>query len=204
MSLPPFSLPQKKTGLMIVLSSPSGAGKTTIAKGLLKNIPDLKLSVSATTRQKRSLEKEGEDYFFLSEKEFQQKICNNDFVEYAKIFHHYYGTPKSFVQENIKKGQDVLFDVDWQGAQALCKHFKKFLVRIFILPPSIDALYERLKARGQDSDENIAVRMDKAYHEMLHWKEYDYVIINHEIIPSINQAMAIIQAEQLKINRYLA
>lgn len=187
-----------RKGMMLVLSSPSGAGKTTLCKKLLELDKEIILSVSCTTRPKRKSEKNGKDYYFLSEEDFFKKKEKNLYIETAKVFDFYYGTPKKFVENNILKGNDILFDIDWQGAQKLSDFSIKDLVSIFILPPSTNELKARLKNRAEDSNEIVRRRMSMAKSEISHWIEYDYVLINNDINECINEILTIIKAERLK------
>ena len=191
----------KRRGILFVLSSPSGAGKSTIAKRVLSECGNIKMSVSATTRQPRAVEAEGQDYYFHSMDTFQNKIEKNEFLEYAKVFENYYGTPKEPVMKALEDGHDVLFDIDWQGAQALMDDAGDDLVRVFILPPSREELEKRLITRAQDSDEVVASRMAKSADEMSHYAEYDWVIVNEEFDQSVQSVKAIIQSERLKRTR---
>jgi guanylate kinase len=188
----------KKKGVMLVLSSPSGAGKSSICKSLMSLDKNLSLSVSTTTRKKRPNEKSGKDYIFVSTEEFENKLSNNHFLEYANVFDNYYGTVKSLVDNKINNGQDLIFDIDWQGAQQLREKMRENVVSIFILPPSKKELESRLKSRGQDSDEVVKKRMDGASAEITHWAEYDYVIINEDLNKSVNAVLGILKAERMK------
>jgi guanylate kinase len=192
-----------RRGLMLVLSSPSGAGKTTISRRLLSLEPDLTLSVSATTRPKRPGEVAGADYHFVDPTEFNLMINRGEFLEYAKVFDNYYGTPRKAVEEILGRGSDVLFDIDWQGTQQLAQAARDDLVSVFILPPSTRELEQRLRARAQDSAEVVAHRMSKAADEMSHWAEYDYIIINENIDLSVARVQAILTAERLKRQRQI-
>lgn len=183
---------------MLVLSSPSGAGKTSICKKLLETEKDLLMSISYTTRPKRKSENDGEDYFFVKKKEFDELQSKNYFVESALVFDHYYGTPKNFIERNLKKGIDILFDIDWQGAQKLVDYSKNDVVSIFVLPPSNKILLERLKKRNEDSIEIVKKRMSKAKSEISHWIEYDYIIINDDIDKSSREVITILNAERKK------
>ena len=183
---------------MLVLSSPSGAGKTSICKKLLETEKGLLMSISYTTRPKRKSENDGEDYFFVKKKEFDELQSKNYFVESALVFDHYYGTPKNFVERNLKKGIDILFDIDWQGAQKLVDYSKNDVVSIFVLPPSNKILLERLKKRNEDSIEIVKKRMSKAKSEISHWIEYDYIIINDDIDKSSREVITILNAERKK------
>ena len=192
---------KNRKGLMLVLSSPSGAGKTTICKEILKKIKELKLSISYTTRPKRKSEVDGLDYFFVSEKKFKELQAKDFFIENAKVFDHLYGTPKNFVEKNLLKGIDVLFDIDWQGAQKLSNFSKTDIVSVFILPPSNKILKERLKKRNEDSLEIVNKRMSKAKSEISHWIEYDYVLINEDLVTCTNEVVTILKAERKKRDR---
>lgn len=186
---------------MLVLSSPSGAGKSTISRALLAKHDDLTMSVSATTRPMRPGEVDGRDYIFVDTDTFQQMIEEREFLENAKVFDNYYGTPRGPVEESLKAGKDVLFDVDWQGTQQLRQNAREDLVSIFILPPSITELESRLYSRAQDSEDVVKARMSKATSEMSHWAEYDYIIVNEDIDESVAQAEAILKAERLRRER---
>ena len=188
----------QRKGLMLVLSSPSGAGKTSICKKILETEKNLVMSISYTTRPKRKSEKDGKDYFFVKKKEFDELQEKNFFVESALVFDHFYGTPKNFIENNIRKGKDILFDIDWQGAQKLVDYSKNDVVSIFVLPPSNKILLERLKKRNEDSDEIVKKRMSKAKSEISHWIEYDYIIINHDISKSADEVKSILFAERKK------
>ena len=187
-----------RKGLMLVLSSPSGAGKTSICKKLLETEKDLLMSISYTTRPKRKSENDGEDYFFVKKKEFDELQSKNYFVESALVFDHFYGTPKNFIERNLKKGIDILFDIDWQGAQKLVDYSKNDVVSIFVLPPSNKILLERLKKRNEDSIEIVKKRMSKAKSEISHWIEYDYIVINDDIDKSSKEVITILNAERKK------
>ena len=191
----------KRRGLMLVLSSPSGAGKTSIARTLLKNDSQLSMSVSATTRRRRPGEVEGRDYFFTDEQSFKTKINQGHFLEYAEVFDHFYGTPSDAVNKTLSEGRDVLFDIDWQGTQQIKARARQDLVSIFVLPPSTPELERRLLSRAQDSADVVARRMAKAADEMSHYPEYDYVIINHDLARSVAAVQTILDAERLRIDR---
>lgn len=193
--------PVKRRGLMLVLSSPSGAGKTTISRILLDKEKDLTLSVSATTRKKRPGEVHGKDYFFVSIKEFDEMVERGDMLEYATVFDNKYGTPREPVENGLNSSQDVLFDIDWQGTQQVAARAANDIVRVFILPPSLKELERRLYARAQDSEEVVKGRMSKAADEMSHWAEYDYIIINENIEKSVADVQAILRSERLKRDR---
>lgn len=190
-----------RRGLMLVLSSPSGAGKTTLSRLLLASEPDLAMSVSATTRPMRPGEVEGKDYFFISEAEFTARRDRDEFLEHAKVFDNYYGTPANKVEAVLGSAKDVLFDIDWQGTQQLKARAREDLVSVFILPPSSDDLQQRLTTRAQDSAEIVAGRMAKASDEMSHWPEYDYVVVNETVDVAHQQLRAILTAERLRRER---
>ena len=191
----------ERRGLMYVLSSPSGAGKTTLADRLLKGDPRLKLSVSATTRKPRPGEVDGEDYYFVAEKDFLRMRDNNEFLEWANVFGNYYATPRAKVFDQLKTGVDVLFDIDWQGAQQLDAVAGGDVVKVFILPPSREELERRLRSRNQDPEDVVQARMAKADSEMSHWAEYDYVIINYDLDESELMLRSILLAERLRRRR---
>ena len=194
----------KRRGLMYVLSSPSGAGKTTITRQLLKSNPTAIVSISATTRPRRAGEVHGQDYFFVSKDDFRAMVENGEMLEHAKVFDNYYGTPREPVEKALAEGRDVIFDIDWQGTQQLAESARDDLVTVFILPPSRRELENRLRNRSKDtleSEEQIQGRMSKASDEMSHYLEYDYVIINSDIETSIQKAQLILDAERLKRHR---
>lgn len=196
----------KRRGLMYILSSPSGAGKTTITRELLKQNKNLVASVSATTRPRRAGEVHGQDYFFVSKDEFREMVDNNEMLEHAKVFENYYGTPRAQVEKALQNGQDVIFDIDWQGTQQLFELAAEDLVRVFLLPPSRQTLEKRLRDRSLDtreSEEQIRSRMSKAADEMSHYTEYDYVIINSDIEKAVEQAQLILDAERIKRRRVM-
>jgi guanylate kinase len=190
-----------RRGLLLVLSSPSGAGKTTISRALLERDPSLSLSISVTTRPKRPGETAGLDYNFIELTDFNLMVNRQQLLEHAKVFGHYYGTPRAPVEEALAAGRDVLFDIDWQGTQQLMEAVRDDLVSVFVLPPSTTELERRLRARAQDSDEVISDRMAKAADEMTHWTEYQYVVINTDFESSTRHVQAILQAERLKRTR---
>lgn len=190
-----------RRGLMLVLSSPSGAGKSTISKALLERDSLLSMSVSVTTRPMRPGETEGQDYLFVDQEKFDAMVDAGEFLEHAAVFENSYGTPKAPVEKILSDGNDVLFDVDWQGTQQLSEAARKDLVSVFILPPSIEELESRLHGRAQDSDEVVKKRMAKATSEMSHWAEYDYVVVNEDVETSVSQVAAILAAERLKRDR---
>ena len=188
----------QRKGLMLVLSSPSGAGKTSICKKILETEKNLVMSISYTTRPKRKSEEDGKDYFFVKKKKFDELQEKNFFVESALVLDHFYGTPKNFIENNIRKGKDILFDIDWQGAQKLVDYSKNDVVSIFVLPPSNKVLLERLKKRNEDSEEIVKKRMSKAKSEISHWIEYDYIIINHDVKTSAEEVKTILNSERKK------
>lgn len=190
-----------RRGLLIVLSSPSGAGKSTISRMLLASDPDVTISISATTRPKRPGERDDVDYHFVSDAEFDRMSADGDFVEWAPVFGYRYGTPKAPVKAALKDGRDILFDIDWQGTQQLQAAMGEDLVRIFILPPSMAELERRLHARGTDSPQVIADRMGRAASEISHWPEYDYVLINRDTAECLGEVRAIVAAERLRRGR---
>ena len=190
-----------RRGLMLVLSSPSGAGKTSIARSLLTRDKEINMSVSATTRPRRPGETEGKDYYFVDEEKFKTDINKGLFLEYARVFDHYYGTPLGLVQKLLSSGCDVLFDIDWQGTQQIKAKARDDLVSIFVLPPSTAELEKRLITRAQDSAEVVAGRMARAADEMSHYPEYDYIIVNHDLDQSIDAVHTILKAERLRRSR---
>ena len=190
-----------RRGLMLVLSSPSGAGKTTIARRLLAEDAGLELSVSVTTRQRRPGEVEGKDYHFVTSSDFQIMINDRALLEYAKVFDNYYGTPSAPVMAAVLEGRDILFDIDWQGTQQLADASREDLVSIFILPPSTRDLERRLLSRAQDTADVVSARMSKAADEISHYREYDYILVNHNIDVAVTQVKAILQAERLRRDR---
>ena len=193
----------ERRGLLLVLSSPSGAGKTTLARRLMEADQHIAMSVSVTTRTPRPGEIEGRDYFFISEAEFARRRKAGELLEWAAVFDHHYGTPKQPVMDAMAAGRDVLFDIDWQGAQQLNEQLPHDLVRVFILPPDGKTLEGRLKSRAQDSAEVVEKRMRKASAEISHWPEYDYVIVNRDVDESHASLSAILAAERLKRRRQL-
>jgi guanylate kinase len=190
-----------RRGLMLVLSSPSGAGKTSIARALLARDGNVVMSVSATTRPARPGEVDGRDYLFVGCVEFEAMIRRNELLEHARVFDNDYGTPRAPVEAALAAGKDVLFDIDWQGTQQLRQNVRADLVSIFVLPPSVDELERRLRSRGQDADDVVRKRMDKAANEMSHWPEYDYIVVNTDLDSSVGAVEAILAAERLKRER---
>jgi len=187
-----------RRGLMLVLSSPSGAGKTSISRALLERDANISLSISATTRPRRPGEVDGEDYQFVDKTTFDLMVNRQELLEHAKVFDHYYGTPRGPVENTLESGCDVLFDIDWQGTQQLAEKARGDLVSIFILPPSTAELDRRLHSRAQDSEAVITERMARAADEMTHWSEYDYVVVNVDFEASVRQVQSILDAERLK------
>ena len=192
---------RRRRGLLIVLSSPSGAGKSTISRMLLESDPEITMSISATTRPKRPGERDDVDYHFVDDAEFDAMIAAGEFVEWATVFGHRYGTPKVPVKGALRDGRDIMFDIDWQGARQLEPDFGEHLVTIFLLPPSMSELERRLHARGTDTGAVIADRMRRAADEISHWAEYEYVLVNHDTEQCLADVKAIVAAERLKRSR---
>lgn len=193
----------QRRGLLLVLSSPSGAGKTTLARRLLEQDSGITMSVSVTTRAPRPSEIDGVDYHFVDEDTFRQRRDSGELLEWAEVFNHYYGTPRDRVESRLAHGEDVLFDIDWQGAQQIAENMGQDLVRVFVLPPSGEVLEERLRARAQDSAKVVADRMVRASDEISHWAEYDYVIVNDDLERSSAALKAILTAERHKRERQM-
>ena len=193
----------RRRGLMLVLSSPSGAGKTSISRRLLKIDKGLEMSVSATTRPRRPGESHGNDYYFVELSKFQEMIEADELLEHAKVFDHYYGSPKAPVEEALARGQDILFDIDWQGTQQIAETARSDLVRVFILPPSTSELERRLRTRAQDPDHVVASRMAKTMDEISHYPEYDYIIVNDDLDDSVAKVRSILTSERLRRERQL-
>lgn len=191
----------ERRGLMFVLSSPSGAGKTTLSRLLIDRMPGLTMSVSATTRPMRPGEVDGRDYRFVDQSRFESMVRGDELLEWANVFDHRYGTPRAPVEAALSAGQDMLFDIDWQGTQQLREKAGEDVVSVFILPPSAADLEQRLHSRAQDSDAVIRGRMSRASHEMSHWAEYDYIVINHDIDAAFAEVQSILGAERLKRKR---
>jgi guanylate kinase len=192
-----------RRGMMLVLSSPSGAGKTAISRALLDSDDNLTMSVSVTTRTMRPGEKEGRDYYFVDPTDFNLMVNRRELLEHAKVFDNYYGTPRGPVEDALSSGLDVIFDIDWQGAQQLRESAQDDLVSVFILPPSHDELDRRLHTRAQDSEEVIAQRMAKASDEMSHFPEYDYIVVNRDLEESVARVQAIVSAERSRRRRLI-
>lgn len=190
-----------RRGLLFILSSPSGAGKTTLSHMLLKQDPDITLSVSATTRPLRPGEVDGMDYHFVSDAQFDAMVAEDEFYEWAHVFNHRYGTPKGAIRAALKEGRDFLFDIDWQGTQQLYQKDQQDVVSVFILPPSLDELRRRLESRAQDSDEVIDDRMARARAEISHWAEYDYVVINDDVDECFDRVREVLDAERMRRTR---
>ena len=191
----------ERRGLMFVLSSPSGAGKTTLSRMLIDKMPGLKMSVSATTRPMRPGETDGRDYFFVDKPKFEAMVKKRELLEWATVFDNRYGTPRAPVEAALSAGQDVLFDIDWQGTQQLREKARADVVSVFILPPSAADLEKRLHTRAQDSDEVIRGRMSRATHELSHWAEYDYIVVNQNVDEAFAEVQSILKAERLKRER---
>ena len=188
-------------GMVLIISSPSGAGKTTICKKLIEEVNNLNLSVSVTTRLKRSDEVDGKDYFFRSDKEFDDMVKQEKFLEYAKVFDYSYGTLKSEIDTKIINGINVIVDIDWQGTRQIEQHIPDDIVKIFILPPSINELEKRLGARATESQDSFKKRMSEARKEISHYSEYDFIIINEDIQESVNKIKTILHSESLRKRR---
>jgi len=191
----------RRRGFLLVLSSPSGAGKTTIRRRLVELDPTLSLSVSVTTRPARPGEIEGRHYYFVDRARYDAMVTAGELLEHATVFDHNYGTPRQPIEETIADGRDIVTDIDWQGTQQLSEKLRDDLVTVFVLPPSMAALEARLRTRAQDSAEIVAARMAKSAAEMSHWPEYDYVIVNRDIEESVGEVQAIVIAERLKRSR---
>jgi len=190
-------------GVMLVLSSPSGAGKTSISKALLARDSNIAPSISVTTRAQRPGEVDGEDYHFVSHDAFQNLVRQGQLLEYAEVFGNFYGTPRTPVDSALRQGHDLVFDIDWQGARQLTENARDDLVTVFVLPPRAEELERRLMQRAQDATETIQKRMGKAPDEMSHYPEYDYVIVNHDLGSSVEQVLNILRAERMRRSRYV-
>jgi guanylate kinase len=195
------ALAGERRGLMFVLSSPSGAGKSTLSRMLIDKTPGLRMSISVTTRAKRPGEADGEHYYFIDKARFDQMVRADELLEHAPVFDNHYGTPRHAVEKALSSGEDVLFDIDWQGTQQLREKARADVVSVFILPPSAKALEQRLHTRAQDSDAVIRGRMDRAAHELSHWAEYDYVVLNNDLDQAFSEVETILRAERLKRER---
>lgn len=193
--------PENRRGLMFVLSSPSGAGKTTISRRMLEVDKDIALSVSVTTRQRRSNEIDGRDYYFITQERYAEMIIRDELLEHATVFDYHYGTPAKHVHDSLAAGKDILFDIDWQGTRQLAQKSRADLVSVFILPPSLQELERRLRTRAQDSEEVVARRMAKAASEISHWQEYDYVLVNDDLEKTIEDVISILRCERLRRQR---
>jgi len=193
--------PVATRGLMLVLSSPSGAGKSTISRAVLEREENIALSVSLTTRPPRKGEEDGRDYIFVDDAAFQAMVERDGFLEHAEVFGHRYGTPRAPVEAALEEGRDMLFDIDWQGAQQIAEKARTDLVGVFVLPPSIEELERRLHTRAQDSSEVVRARMAKALDEVSHYAEYDYVVINSDLETSIEEVRSILRAERRRRTR---
>ena len=196
-------LKSDRRGLMVVLSSPSGAGKTTLTRKLLADNPGMAMSVSATTRPPRPGEEDGVDYFFVDKTRFAELEDEGEFLEHAKVFDNFYATPRGPVEDALSKGKDVVFDIDWQGAQQLTQAAADDLVKIFILPPNMRELEQRLRTRAQDSEAVIAKRMSKSEAEISHWAEYDYVIVNEDVSTALAELQTIVNSERMRRRRQM-
>ena len=198
----PANLPTvNRRGLMLVLSSPSGAGKTTIARAVLERDSHITMSISATTRPPRPGEIDGRDYHFLDVAKFEAMVEAGQFLEHARVFDNFYGTPREPVEAALASGRDVLFDIDWQGTQQVAENARNDLVTIFVLPPSVTELERRLRTRAQDTAEVVKKRMAKAGDEMSHWREYDYIVVNTDVDRSVAAVEAVLAAERLRRDR---
>ena len=195
--------PVARRGLMLVLSSPSGAGKTTLSRRLLAEDPKVELSISVTTRQRRLSEVDGSDYHFIDRDRYEAMRRNDELLEQAEVFGNGYGTPRKPVEAALARGHDVLFDIDWQGTQQLIAKVRRDLVTIFVLPPSLQELERRLKRRAEDSDETIRGRMARAAEEISHYGDYDYIVINHDLEQALASVRAILAAERLRLDRQI-
>jgi guanylate kinase len=191
----------KSDGILLILSSPSGAGKTTIARAIADKDRKTQLSTSCTTRAKRSNESDGKDYYFVEHDVFLDMVAEDQFLEYAIIYDHLYGTPKDKIIDHINNGTDVIFDIDWQGAASIKKQLPENVVSIFILPPSLETLKKRLKSRSSDNEIEIEKRFKEAIHEISHYRDYDFVVVNDNLDKAIDEVYAILKAERLRRSR---
>jgi guanylate kinase len=188
----------RRRGIMLVLSSPSGAGKTTLTRNLLEQEENVSLSISVTTRERRPSEIEGVHYFFLSKRRFESMRDSDDLLEWAEVHGNFYGTPREPVEKALSQGRDVLFDIDWQGTRQLLEKMRDDVVTVFVLPPSAEELKARLERRAEDSKAIIARRLQNAFEEIAHWREYDYILVNRDLDKSFARLRAILTAERLK------
>jgi guanylate kinase len=191
----------RRRGFLLVLSSPSGAGKTTITRQLVKRDPSLLLSVSVTTRERRRSEVSGRDYHFIDKARFEAMVANGELLEHATVFGHYYGTPRTPIETALAAGRDIVTDIDWQGTQQLVERVRDDIVSVFVLPPDVAALEARLRTRAEDSDAAIAERMAKAADEMSHWSEYDYIVVNDNLEECVSVVQSVLTAERLRRTR---
>jgi guanylate kinase len=203
MTAPPDPSTIHRRGFLLVLSSPSGAGKTTITRRLLARDPSLALSISVTTRPARPGEVDGRDYLFIDQERFDAMVAQGQLLEHAVVFSHHYGTPRQPIEAALAAGRDIVTDIDWQGTQQLGESVRDDIVTVFVLPPSLAALETRLRRRAQDSDAVVAQRMAKSAEEMSHWSEYEYVIVNRDLDRSVAEVEAIVTAERLRRRRQL-
>ncbi|QCE33313.1 guanylate kinase [Acetobacteraceae bacterium] len=192
----------KRRGLCLVVAAPSGTGKSTICKSLLSNNTDITLSISATTRQPRPGEIDGRDYHFYEKEQFEGLIENDGFIEWAKVYDNYYGTPRAPLEKSLKEGKDILLDLDWQGFRQLKALFPKDVVGLFLLPPSLEALETRLRNRSSDKEEVIQSRMEKAASEISHWPEFDYLVVNDDLEQAEKEVGKILRANRFAVNRF--
>lgn len=190
-----------KKGRLIVISAPSGAGKTTLVAALINAVPKLKLSISHTTRPIRPGEQDGINYYFVNEQDFKKLLDSRDFLEYAQVYEHYYGTSKVWVEEQLNKGSDIILEIDWQGAQQIKAMFKEEAVFIYILPPSLQVLKERLNKRAQDNQDVIIKRLSKAREDISHYKEFDYLVVNDDLDATTQELIAIVTSLRLSIDK---
>ena len=197
----PFTASIRRRGLMLVLSSPSGAGKSTIARNLLESDPSFELSISVTTRARRGSEIDGRHYHFRSRREFESMRDNDELLEWAEVHGNLYATPRAPAEKALAEGRDMLFDIDWQGAEQLRANMRADIVSIFILPPSMRELKGRLRRRAEDTDDVIAARLANARTEMEHWRDYDYIVVNDDLDKAFSEVQAVVTAERLRRDR---
>ncbi|MFD2264585.1 guanylate kinase [Lacibacterium aquatile] len=203
LTLPDLSLAAKRRGLMLILSSPSGTGKTTLSRMLRADDSQVTLSISVTTRDRRPAEEHGRDYHFIGKSDFDELVAGDRLLEYAEVYGNHYGTPRDPVEKALTQGLDVLFDIDWQGTQQMLRRARPDLVTIFILPPSMQELERRLRGRAQDPEEVIARRMAKAHDDVSHWNKYDYTLVNSDLDETYMRVRAILMAERLRRDRQI-